>query len=111
MKTVGEHDLCVQECLHIINGYPIVEFSRKFVPVNVGSTRRIRKTGNEFEPATVTNLADMYWERKTNKHYIKFLNEFMLGNTSVNPEKYHFMNSYLIIRKPGNIMAMVMFPT
>ena len=43
MKTVGEHDLCLQECLHIINGYPIVEFSRKFVPVNVGSTRRIRK--------------------------------------------------------------------
>ena len=97
MKTVGEHDLSLQECLHIINGYPFVEFSRKFVPVNVGSTRRVKTTGNDTEPAAVTNLADIYWERSRNKHYIKFYNDFMAGKTNVNPENislYEFISNY-----------------
>ena len=97
MKTVGEHDLSLQECLHILNGYPIVEFSRKFIPVNVAGTRRIRKTGNDTEPASVSNLADMYWGRNTNKHYNKFLNDFMAGKTDINPiniSLYEFVSNY-----------------
>ena len=97
MKTVGEHDLCLQECLHIINEFPFVEFSRKFVSVNVGSTRRVRTTGPDSEPAAVTNLADIYWDRSTNKHYNQLCDDFNSGKTNVNPEKislYEFTSNY-----------------
>ena len=97
MKTVGEHDLCIQECLHIINGFPVVEFSRKFVPVNVGNTRKVRKTGNCNESATATNLADIYWEKNKNKHYIQLQNDYVSGKSIVDPGKislYEFVSNY-----------------
>ena len=34
MKTVGNHDLSKQECMHILNGLPIVEFPVTFAYVN-----------------------------------------------------------------------------
>ena len=97
MKTVGEHDLCLQECLHILNDFPVVEFSRKFVSANVGSTRKVKTTGNDNEPATTTNLADIYWGRSSDKHYIQLYNKFTSGKISVDPEKvslYEFMSNY-----------------
>ena len=44
MKTVGEHDLSKQECHHILNGLDFVEFSRKFVAVNVLGTQKVKSS-------------------------------------------------------------------
>ena len=97
MKTVGEHDLSLQECLHILNDFPIVEFSRKFVSANVGKTRRVKTSGMDDKPAAETNLADVYWRRKNDLHYIQRCKDYISGKITINPETvslYEFLSDY-----------------
>ena len=87
MKTVGEHDLSKQECHHILNGLDFVEFSREFVQVNIGGTRRVKNpvAGEEKREAVERNLADVYWARETSVDYQEALGHYNSGMIKWNP--------------------------
>ncbi|MBM3938769.1 MAG: hypothetical protein FJ333_08995, partial [Sphingomonadales bacterium] len=87
MKTVGEHDLSKQECHHILNGFEFVEFSQKFVSVNVAGTARVRAPGDaaDDEVATEDNWAKLYWKRETDQNFIAAVALHAEGRITWNP--------------------------
>ena len=40
-KTVGERDIGAVETHHLMEGLPLLECSRQFVPLNIGGQRRV----------------------------------------------------------------------
>ena len=56
MKTIGEHDLTKQEYHHILNGLEFVEFSRKFVSVNIMGTQRVRTSMKDMQLRKIGHL-------------------------------------------------------
>ncbi len=87
MKTIGEHDLSKQECHHILNGLDFVEFSREFVQVNIGGTRRVKNpvAGEEKREAVERNIADVFWARETSADYQEALRHYNSGMIKWNP--------------------------
>ena len=84
MTTISEHDLCKQECAHIISQTDIVLFSRKFENVNLGMTRRI-DVSDQGRCKRTTNLADHYWKREEQHQYQQKCREFDEGKLDYNP--------------------------
>ncbi len=99
MKTVCEHDLSKQECHHMLNGLDFVEFSRKFVAVNVIGTQKVRSASSDAdqEQAVGDNWASLYWSRDSDPNYQQALQRYRKGRDDRNVSEvslYHYAAQY-----------------
>ena len=81
--TIGNHDLCKQECFQILHQLPFVDFGRRFVFVNIMGTRRVEENLSQEHDSeedrnvkVAKNIADQYWARETDPRYLKAVEDF-----------------------------------
>ena len=72
-----------QECFQILHQLPFVDFSRRFVFVNIMGTRKIEEnlsqdieSDEDRNVKVAKNIADQYWARETDPKYLKAVEEF-----------------------------------
>ena len=104
MKTIGAHDLSLQEAFHILNDLDFVTFGKSFVHVNVMGTRRVQEnlgeaTDPDREIMLARNLAERYWCREDDQNYQKACKEWqdMVETRRENPalvSLYKFASKY-----------------
>ena len=81
LKTVGEHDLSLEECFTIISGAPYVVYTNEFAYVGLTERRRLNVTSNRDEAdARQNNLSDRFWARHSDENFTKFC-EFLADFT------------------------------
>ena len=102
-KTIGERDITRQECFHILNGLPLVEFTENthFITVNILRNRRLNLQGRETLKSGVDDHSDYYWRRENDPNYLRLL-DFYQNNPDqhqnlIDPQKislYQFAKHY-----------------
>ena len=94
MQSIKEHDISKQECMHILNQLPFVEFSHEFVHVNVMGTRRINFSSDNTtlsHPAQEDNYASIYWKRNEDPFFQEAV------------QKYNSKEPHVIMENPIDI--------
>ena len=126
LLTVKEHEISLQEAMHILNKLDFVEFSQKIVSVNVSGTKRVHRRAEQEnvagEPvvtnnapgldlgtvqATVENYATTYWKRENDRHYKRAMQDFQEGKMAINPAScslYQFAAKYTLTWRPTGEM-------
>ena len=104
-KTIGNHDMSKQECMHILNGLPFVTFPKKFAYANVMGTRRVESLDAQEQEnpsrqvKVAKNLADLYWSRDSDPRYKKACEEFEKKGESTSTKHPRDVSLYEFISK------------